>query len=71
VQKINLFEAFPTGIREIPLSWGDSNLMKINVSLAYTEYTVEGSSVERNTSPQSGGLVKSKESENINLGITP
>jgi len=41
IQTINLFEAFPTAVREVPLSWGDGNLMKINVSLAYTEYTID------------------------------
>jgi hypothetical protein len=71
VQKINLFQAFPTGVREVPLSWGDSNLMKINVSIAFTEYNIEGSSVERNAQTQSNGLVKSRELESINLGITP
>ena len=41
IQAINLFQAFPTAIREFPLSWGDSNLLKINVALAYTEYTID------------------------------
>lgn len=41
IQAINLFEAFPTAIREFPMAWGDSNLLKINVSLAYTEYTID------------------------------
>lgn len=47
IQKINLFEAFPTAIREFPLSWGDAGLMKINVQIAYTEYTIENSTIER------------------------
>jgi hypothetical protein len=41
IQRINLFECFPASIREIPLSWGDSNLMRFNVSLVYTEFVVE------------------------------
>lgn len=44
IQKINLFEAFPTSIRDFQLSWGDPNLLRINVSISYTEYTIEGSS---------------------------
>ena len=43
IQTINLFEAFPTAIREFPLSWGDANLLKINVGIAYTEYTIDNS----------------------------
>jgi len=41
VQRISLFECFPTSIREIPMSWGDPNLMRFSVSLAYSEYVVE------------------------------
>jgi len=41
VQVINLIEAFPTAIREVPLGWGDPGLMRINVALSYTEYTIE------------------------------
>lgn len=42
IQKINTFQTFPTAIRDVPLNWNDSNLMKINISMAYTEYTIEG-----------------------------
>jgi hypothetical protein len=56
VQKINLFDAFPTAIREFPLSWGDSNLLKINVSIAYTEYTIENSSIQPTNSQQRTNL---------------
>jgi|LakMenE01Jun11ns_1017448.scaffolds.fasta_scaffold9957288_2 hypothetical protein len=68
IQKINLFEAFPSALREIPLSWGDGNLMRINVSLAYTEYTIEGSSILR-TRSQPGGLSTAKERETIGVGV--
>lgn len=45
-QSINLYEAFPSSVREIPLAWNDtSNLMRIAVSISYTYFTVEGSSV--------------------------
>jgi hypothetical protein len=56
VQKINLFDAFPTAIREFPLSWGDSNLLKINVSIAYTEYAIENSSIQPTNSQQRTNL---------------
>lgn len=42
VQEINLFQAFPTGINDIGLNWNDSQLLKINVSIAYTDYMIEG-----------------------------
>lgn len=69
IQKINLYEAFPSAIREIPLSWGDGNLLRINVQLAYTEYTIEGSTIQKNTA-QSSGLINGRELENINVGLT-
>jgi hypothetical protein len=50
INKINLFEAFPTSIREIPLAWGDNQLIKLNVAIAYTNFTIEGSSIQ----PQPG-----------------
>ena len=55
VQKINLFEAFPTSIREVPLAWGDLQLVKLNISIAYTNYTLEGSSIQRQPVPPSRG----------------
>lgn len=70
IQKLNLFEAFPTAIRELPLSWGDPNLMRINVQLAYTEYTIEGSTIQRNQA-QSSGLTTAKQSESVGVGLTP
>lgn len=69
VQKINLFEAFPTAVREIPLAWGDSNLMKINVSIAFTEYTIEGSGVERKIESQPSGLSNSREVNTVTTGL--
>ena len=54
IQKINLYEAFPTAIRDVPLAWGDANLMRLNVSLTYTNYAIVGSSVQpqNQTQPQ-------------------
>jgi len=43
-------------------------LMRINVSLAYTEYTIEGSSILR-TRSQPGGLSTAKERETIGVGV--
>jgi hypothetical protein len=59
IQKINLYEAFPTSIREFPLSWGDSNLLKINVQIAYTEYTIENSTIEKSNQQNRNNAVLS------------
>lgn len=41
--KIDLFEAFPVSIRDVPLSWGDqNNLMNINVGISFTDFTIVG-----------------------------
>lgn len=55
IQKVNLYEAFPVSIREVPLAWGDGNLMRLNVTLTYTSYAIVGSSVQ----PQSNAPVRS------------
>lgn len=40
-KRIDLYQAFPTSIREIPLSWEDSNnLIKLGVSVTFKEYTL-------------------------------
>lgn len=54
VETIDLFEAFPTAIREIPLAWADPNLMKLNVSMSYTEYTMKKESRQAATQRVSG-----------------
>ena len=46
IQEINLFEAFPTSMREVNLNWADQgNLLRLNLGIAYTEYTIESSEV--------------------------
>jgi hypothetical protein len=41
--KIDLFEAFPTAIREIPLAWSDTgNLMHLNIGISFTDFTIVG-----------------------------
>lgn len=53
IQKINLYEAFPTAIREVPLAWGDGNLMRLNVTISYTSYAIVGNSVQSQPEQQS------------------
>jgi hypothetical protein len=43
-QRINLYEAFPGAIREVPLAWGDTgNLMRLGISFLYSYYTISSS----------------------------
>lgn len=67
IQKINLFEAFPTAIREFPLSWGDPNLLRINVGINYTEYTIENSTLQPRTAPQSRNLTSGGARESVSF----
>jgi hypothetical protein len=47
VQRINLYEAFPTAIRDIPLAWGDDgNMIKIDVNIAFTDFSIVNSVLE-------------------------
>lgn len=52
IQKINLLECFPTSIREVPLAWGEAQLIKLNIALSYTSYTMVGSAIEHPQPPQ-------------------
>lgn len=67
IQKINLFEAFPSAIREIPMSWGDSNLMRISVNLSYTEYMIENSSIDRRNTPQPRNIRNGLQRNSVNI----
>ena len=41
--KIDLFEAFPTAIREVPLAWSDTgNLLHLNIGITFTDFTIVG-----------------------------
>lgn len=71
IQKINTFETFPTAIREVPLSWGDGNLMKLNVAMAFTEYTIEGSTIQTQTAPQNQNLMGGRQTVGIGTGYNP
>jgi hypothetical protein len=52
VKTINLYDAFPSSIKEIPLAWGDSQtLLRLAVSITYSMYTIVGSNVENNLQP--------------------
>lgn len=58
VKTINLYEAFPSSIREIPLAWNDNvNLLRLALTVTFSGYTIVGSNVNNNlTSPYTGGV---------------
>jgi hypothetical protein len=44
--RVNLYEAFPSSVREIPLAWNDTgDLMRIAVSITYSSYSIVGSNL--------------------------
>lgn len=46
VKTINLYDAFPSSVSETTLNWGDSqNLLRLSISITYSAYSVEGSSI--------------------------
>jgi hypothetical protein len=68
IQKIHLFQAYPTAVREMPMSWGDPNLMKVNVQVAYTEYVIEGSTLQPRAPIQPPGPNPSARTRTLNTG---
>jgi hypothetical protein len=47
IQRLNLYDAFPSSLRDIQLGWDSSNnLMRISVSITYSGYTLVGSVLE-------------------------
>lgn len=67
IQKISLFEAFPTAFREVPMAWGDPGLMKINVGISFTEYTIENTTLIPVVQPQSRSIQNGLQKETANL----
>lgn len=50
VKKINLYEAFPSSIKDIPLSWSDTtnNLLALSISITFSSYSIVGSNLNSN-----------------------
>jgi hypothetical protein len=56
IKTINLYEAFPSSIRSIPLGWNDNNnLIRLAISVTYSSYTIIGSNLNENSSQASTG----------------
>lgn len=66
-QSINMFESFPTSVREVPLSYSDAGLMKINVSMVYSEYTIEKGSLKPHQKRQPTGLNTRLQVDRVNV----
>lgn len=50
VKTINLYEAFPSSVRNIQLAWNDNiNLIRLAITVTYSSYTIVGSNVNRNS----------------------
>jgi hypothetical protein len=40
VQTINMFEAFPTSVQDIPLNWGNGEIVKLTAGVTFASYSV-------------------------------
>lgn len=56
VKTINLYEAYPSSMREIQLAWNDNiNLMRVAITVTYSSYSIVGSNINSNaTTPSTG-----------------
>lgn len=46
IKTINLYEAFPSSIREVQLAWNDNvNLMRLAISVTYSSYSIVGNNI--------------------------
>lgn len=46
VKTINLYDAFPSSVREIPFFWSDrNNLLRLAISITYSSFTIVGSNI--------------------------
>lgn len=60
VKTINLYEAFPSSMREIQLAWNDNvNLMRMAITVTYSGYTIVGSNINSNIVTNSDELSSS------------
>jgi hypothetical protein len=62
IQKVNLYEAWPSSVREVALTWGQSDLMRISVSITYSGFTLVGTAIENNIA----SLLSSTEAQLLN-----
>lgn len=47
VKRINLYDAFPSSVREIPLAWNDQgDLIRLSISITYSQFTVDSGGIK-------------------------
>jgi hypothetical protein len=46
IQRINLYDAFPSSLREVQFTWGQGDLLRIAVTITYSGFTMVGSTLE-------------------------
>ena len=52
VKTINLYDAFPSSIAEIPLAWNDTQgLMRLAITITYSQFSFVGSDITTNNLP--------------------
>lgn len=55
VKTINLYDAFPSSVREVPLGWNDQQgLMRLAVSITYSQFSIVGSNISNTNQPLTG-----------------
>lgn len=55
VKTINMYEAFPSSMREVQLAWNDNvNLMRLAVTVTYSSYSIVGSNINSNATTPVG-----------------
>lgn len=60
VKTINLYEAFPSSMREIALRWNDNtDLMRLAISITYASYSIVGSNLNSNSTAPTNNLSSS------------
>lgn len=58
VQRINMYDAYPTSINDTQLGWGDNNnLLRVTVGFTFKEFTIENAGIsvpeaQKSTAPQ-------------------
>ena len=53
IKTINLYEAFPSSMREVQLAWNDNmNLMRLALTITYSGYTIVGSNINSATAAE-------------------
>lgn len=47
INKINMYEVFPTAMKDIELNWSETNsLLRLEINLSFTEFTIIGNSIK-------------------------